>query len=73
MNLFRYVSDKNMKPMESVEAFWPMRELGQDRQSTLDVPVRIEVIHLWAGISKKRILRKGTLFDVPTFQRPREW
>ena len=49
MDLFRYISDENMKQTGSIEASWPMRESSQDRQSTLDVPVRIEVIHLWAG------------------------
>ena len=61
-----------MKPAESIETSWPKGELDQDGQSTLDIPLRIEVVDLWAG-NKERTLRKITLFDVPTFQRPREW
>ena len=60
-----------MKPTESNETGWPMREFGQDGQSTLDIPVRIKVVDLRAGIRKESYL-KGTLFDVPAFQRPRE-
>ena len=52
MDSFRYVSDEKMKPTESIEVIWPMRELGQDRQSTLDFPVRIKVVDLWVWIRK---------------------
>ena len=49
---------KKMKPTESIETGWPMREVGQDGQSTLDIPVRIKVVDLWAGIRKEPYVKE---------------